>query len=390
MSIDKKTPQEMGPAPLERNVPRPGEKLKVPFKVVLWKRAQALLQRFGIDLSGQNNMDLEKETVEQIRGIRNKEEDDKFLDIDLDRSGERQTMRMIAQVDPKYDPDREKDYDDWDLTPEEEARRWLNREILVAEKMGYYQKGAPISADQRIDSDRSMRPDHTMFLLKHTKEQGREWEQYGEIEGRALAQILLRMQTDLDATAMIKDIMEEESIKTKLEMEQKIFEDYFDHFDGYMENSRGILEDLGDEDMMEEIEALMESHREDIEACQLGEDEYSLVHGQVGMDTVIYSTDGQRANLADWQKAGKTQNRELSIVYDLGDGMRDAVERLDDISQIESFIRGAEAAIREHYGADRSDVAEAVIHLAKLRSFSMILNDMDGEKKEFIIQEMGL
>ena len=168
----------------------------------------------------------------------------------MERGGENLRLRFIGQVDTKYDPDREKDYATWDLTPREEAERWLNREILVGEKINKFFSAGTISADSLVEYNRSRRVGE-MFLLKKIKSAEKETEEYGEAEGRLLGQTLINLQTGLNATAMIKEIMVENGIKTKLEMEQRIFEDYFDNFDGYMDNSRVILGDLNNEDIKE-------------------------------------------------------------------------------------------------------------------------------------------
>ncbi|OGF25761.1 hypothetical protein A2303_07245 [Candidatus Falkowbacteria bacterium RIFOXYB2_FULL_47_14] len=372
------------PKPKKEKISRPGEKLKG-FRAELWQRAKSVLTRLGFDLSARETVGLEKETVKKIKEIRNRNEEDKFLDLELERGGENLRLRFIGQVDTKYDPDREKDYATWDLTPREEAERWLNREILVGEKINKFFSAGTISADSLVEYNRSRRVGE-MFLLKKIKSAEKETEEYGEAEGRLLGQTLINLQTGLNATAMIKEIMVENGIKTKLEMEQRIFEDYFDNFDGYMDNSRVILGDLNNEDIKENLEAQMEKYRETIEAGQLNKDEYAFVHGDVNLETARLSAG--KMYLSDWRLSGKTQNRELAIVYDLGNAFNSAIENFDTAAQAEEFIRGAEKAVREHY-KDQS-TAEAVIRLAKLRSFAMILNDLKGEKKDFVRQELGI
>ncbi|MFH0892161.1 MAG: hypothetical protein V1867_05265 [Candidatus Falkowbacteria bacterium] len=372
------------PKPKKEKISRPGEKLKG-FRSELWQRAKSVLTRLGFDLSARETVGLEKETIKKIKEIRNRNEEDKFLDLELERGGENLSLRFVGQVDTKYDPDREKDYVKWDLTPREEAERWLNREILVGEKINKFFSAGTISADSLVEYNRSRKVGE-MFLLKKIKSSEKETEEYGEAEGRLLGQTLINLQTVLNATGMIKEIMVENGIKTKLEMEQRVFEDYFDNFDGYMDNSRVILDDLNSEDIKENLEAQMVKYRETIEAGQLNEDEYALVHGDVNLETARLSAG--RMYLSDWRLSGKTQNRELAIVYDLGNAFNSAIENFNTAAQAEEFIRGAEKAVREHY-KDQS-TAEAVIRLAKLRSFAMILNDLEGEKKDFVRQELGI
>src|SRR3989339_1631604 len=372
------------PKSKKEKISRPGEKLKG-FRADLWQRAKYILTRLGFDLSARETVVLEKETVKKIKEIRNRNEEDKFLDLELERSGENLRLRLIGQVDTKSDADWEKDCAKRNLTPREEAERWLNREILVAEKINKFFSGGTISADSPIEYNRG-RKTGEMFLLKKTKSSEKDPAEYGEAEGRHLGQALIDLQTKLNATAMIKEIMVENGIKTKLEMEQRIFEDYFDHFDGYMDNSRVILGDLNNEDITEILEAQMEKYRETIDAGQLKNDEYAFVHGDVNIETARLSAG--RMYLSDWRLSGKTQNRELAIVYDLGNAFNSAIENFDTAAQAEEFIRGAEKAVREHY-KDQS-TAEAVIRLAQLRSFAMILNDLKGEKKDFVRQELGI
>lgn len=373
------------PVPAAEKIARPGDKLEG-FKAALWERTKAIFSRIGLDLAGKAGLTSEKAAVKEIKGIRNNNEDYKFLDLEVELAGEQLALRSVAQVDDRYQPDREKNYDNWDLTPQEEAERWLNREILVNEKLAKFMGGVSVSADEMVKGNRDPKSG-PMFLLKRVAEQEKEQEEYGEAEGRALAATLLEMQKRLRATDMVNEIMVENGIETKLEMEQKVFEDYFDHFDGYMENSQGVLEDLGDKALAERLAARMEQYREVIDDCQLEDDEYSLVHGNINFDTVRYSKEG-RATLSDWQLAGKTQNKELSLVYDLGHAMQAAVENLDSAQQAEAFIGGVEAEIKDFY-KERPAVAEAVINLTKLRSFAMIVNDQEGEKKDLILKGLG-
>lgn len=368
----------------EEIVVNPGEKLKG-FKKALWERTRAVFARLGLDSRSIDNEEMGRSAVEKIGEIRNKNEDDKFLDLDIVRGGENLNLRTIAQADSKYNPDRDKNYNEWDLTPQEEAERWLNREILVGKKLAKFTIGESVSADELVDADRNPKEGST-FFLKRTKEQRGAQDKYGEAEGRALTKVLLDMQTNLRATEMVKEIMTEEGIKTKLEMEQKLFEDYFDHFDGYMDNSNAILEELGNEGLANRLRERMEKFRGVIEGRQLGEAEYSFVHGNINFDSIKYSKDG-KAYLSDWQRSGKTQNKELSLVYDLGNALQEAVEKLEP-KQAEDFIKGVESEIRDYY-KDQPEVAEAVINLTKLRSFAMIVNDVKDEKLALVIRGFG-
>jgi len=357
------------------------EKLKGYHKD-LSEKFLSLLKKLNIKVAELNDLDYIGERVEDLE---NDNEDCKFLDLEVQKQDKNLSLRTVAQIDPNHDANRKKNYNEWDLTPQEETERWLNREILVAEKISkFYQGDEVILADTVIESSRDFEGGGA-FVLKEIRNQERDWEDYSENEGRALARALINLQDNLQATEMVNEIMAEEGIKTKLELEQKIFEDYFDHFDGYMENSECILNDLGDDELAEKFRLKMEGFRGVIEDKQLKEGEYSLSHGGINLESVIYSQDAKQAFLSDWQRPGTTQNRELSLIYDLGDAMQDALEKLD-FSQAQEFIQGLENEIKSAYD---SDVSEAVISLTKLRSFSMILNDCNDEVREFLEVELS-
>jgi thiamine kinase-like enzyme len=364
---------------------KPHEVLKG-FRKKLWEKTRHLLISLGMDIPSQESSGTEDEIVDKILDIRNNCDDDKFLDAEIKLNDEDYNLRTIAQIDQEFNPDRKKNYDDWDLTAEEEAVRWLNREILVNEKLQKFTRGDTFSADELAKANRDPKAG-TMYLLKKTKEQDKEQEQYGKEEGRLLAKTLLDMQSNLGATEMIKEIMAENGIKTKLEMEQKIFEDYFDNFQGYMDNSKEILKHLADKKLAKSINGRMKKFESIIKGCQMEENEYSFVHGDLNFNNIIYS--GDKAYLSDWQKAGKTQNKELSLIYDLGNVLQESVEKFDNIEQTKEFISGIEEEITEHY-SDHPEVAEAIIILTKLRSFAMMVNDLeDDEKRDYVMKELG-
>lgn len=384
MSIEDRIGSEETISPENEKITRPSEKLKG-FRKTIWEKTRTVFARIGLEFNGDANLGIEKNAVLKIKEIRSKNEKDKFLDLKFEKGTENLNLRTVAQVDGKYNPDRDKNYTEWDLTPQEEAERWLNREILVNEKLTKFTTGESVSGDELVEANRDQKKG-PMFLLKRTKDQEGELDQYGEAEGRVLARSLLDMQTNLRATEMIDEIMAENGIMSKLEMEQKIFEDYFDHFDGYMDNSKVILEELGDEELAGRLEERIEKFRGVIESRQLSEDEYSFVHGNINFDTVKYSKDG-KAYLSDWQRAGKTQNRELSLVYDLGNALQEAIEKLD-ADKAKMFIDGVEAEIREHY-KDQPEVAGAVINLTKLRSFAMIVKEAKDDKRDLVLRGLG-
>ncbi len=371
--------------PQQEKVIRPSEKLE-DFHQKLWGRVKSLLNRFGLNFEGEDNLDKEKEIIEKIKEIKNgaEGEGDMFLDLEFKRGEENVNLRLIAQIDSDYEPRRDIDYDEWDLTPQEEAERWLNREIIVGEKLNRYLSGEPISADKLIEANRDKNAGN-MFILKKTAEAGKPHKQFGQAEGRALARTLLNLQNNLKATEMVKEIMAENNIKTKLELEQKIFEDYFDNFNGYMDNSEDLLTDLDDEELAGRIRKKMESYRKIIESRQLSKGKYSLAHGHCKLEAMVYTKEG-RMFLGNWKRPGTTQNRELSLIYDLGDAFNDAIEKFETPAQAREFIKGVEKEIRDYY--DDPKVAEAVIKLTKLRAFAMIVNDLHGGKQKFVREEL--
>lgn len=354
------------------------EKIKA-FKLDLMDQALSIFRQHGARAD-------EAEAKRSLKELNSSEagEGDMFYETEEERDGERVILRQIGQYDEGYKPDREKNYDDWDLSPREEAVRWLKREILVNKKFSKFYSGPRVNVDEIVEAN-SNEKSGDMYLLKRTEDQSRDPEDWGEGEGRAIARTLTDLQ-ETDATGMINEIMTEEGIKTKLEMEQKIFEDYFDNFDGYRENTAVILGDMRHK-IKKEIAVALERYRDDIDGRQLGGEEFSLVHGNCHPDTIVFDKDG-RALLSDWKLAGKTQNKELSLVYDLGQIMADKLESAEDIDKLSSFITGLEAGIYERYGRKDRAVAEAVINLAKFRSFSMCLDSLDEEKKKYALASL--
>jgi len=362
------------------------EKLKG-FPKKLWEKARNTMTE--LKLAPGNSDEWPNEAKERIKGIENGSEDDesRFLDLEVTKEGKTLEFRTIAQIDPKYNPDRKKNYDEWNLTPQEEAERWLNREIIIGESLSKYSTGEQISADKLVDGNRNSKSGN-MYILKEVEQNSREPEKYGREEGAALARTLLDLQNNLKATEMVQNITSEEGIETKLELEQKIFEDYFDHFDGYAENTGVILGEVKNKKLRKEIGEALEGYRSTIEETQLEGDEYSLAHGNCKLENVVYNENG-RALLKDWQRSGTTQNRELSLVYDFGDAMKDAVERFDDPKQAEDFISGIEEEVARHYENKNARAGEAVVDLAKFRSFAEIINDAGGKKKAFIQKQLN-
>lgn len=350
------------------------------FKAGLLGKAREILGSRGAEFD-------EKQAGQTLKELNPREEGkgDMFADFEAAIGGEPAKLRLAGQYEENFNPDREKNYDDWDLNPREEAIRWLNREIIVNEKLEKFNKGDNISADETVEANRDIKAGD-LYLLKKSREQRGDPELYGEKEGRAVAETLLNMQNNLRATDMVCEIMSENNIKTKLELEQKIFEDYFDHFDGYKENTTGTLKEV-EHNIKDEIAKALERYRKTIESRQLEGHEYSLAHGNCNLETVIYTEDG-KALLSDWKRAGTTQNKELSLVYDLGEIMADKLENTESLQGTDDFIKGIEKEVKEHYRQDDPAAAEAVINLAKFRSFAMCLNSLDGEKKEYALKQL--
>lgn len=367
--------------------PRPGEMLKS-YKKALWEKTKAIFLKLGVTLEGESGIALEKVAVAGIKEMKNNSEDFRFLDTPYYQDGNEFVLRQVGAIDPKHNPEKAPVYEPWKLTEQQEGERALNREILILENLDDFTDGETVSADTQVKANRSYQAG-PLFLAKEIRNQERALEKYGEEEGRALAKTLLRLQTNVRATEMINKIMIQDGIADKRDLENKIFEDYFDDFDGYMDNSAPILEDLDNKKLATRLKKKMEAFRETIENEQLVEEEYSLVHGNVNFDTIKFSNEGG-AYLSDWQKAGETQNPPLSLVYDLGTAFQEAVEKFDDLSQIEAFIGGIETEIRNFYNEKgKPELAEAVIGLTKLRSFAEIVNDQEGEKKKFVLRALG-
>lgn len=353
----------------------------------LWNKAKKILERVGAKLTSEDS------AIEEMENVEEGSEDSLFLDLDVVRDGKEMKLRTIAQIDPEYDPGREKNYEEWDLTVQEEAERWLNREILIHDKFSKFFKDLDIIADKKKTGNR-LSENGEMYILKDTLEEStmlEKMEEFGEDEGKVLVQSLLVLHSKMKnedskdesikycADEMIKEIMKEEGIKDKTELEQKIFEDYFDHFKGYKENSENdALNWFDDKDFANRIKKKMETYKDIMESQQLPDGQYALVHGNLNFDTISYSESdsNKKAYFSDWHRPGTTLNRELALVYDLGNVYCDIIEKIDDAGQRDSFMKGIEDEIREYY-KENPEVAEAVINLTKLRSFSMLMENED-------------
>lgn len=243
------------------------------FKDGLLGKAREILKSRGAEFD-------EKQAGQTLRELNPREEGegDMFADFEVAVGGEPAKLRLVGQYEENFNPDREKNYDEWDLIPREEALRWLNREIIVNEKLAKFNKGDNISADETVEANRGIKAGD-LYLLKKSQEQRGNPEFYGEKEGGAVAKTLLNMQDNLRATDMVCEIMSENSIKTKL-------------------------------------------------------------------------------------------------------------ENTESLQGTDDFIKGIEKEVEERYRQDDPAVAEAVINLAKFRSFAMCLNSLDGEKKEYALKQL--
>ena len=120
------------------------EKIKA-FKLGLLDQALSIFRQNGAGAD-------EAEAKRSLKELNPSEagEGDMFHETEGERDGERVILRQIGQYDEDYKPDREKNYDDWDLTPREEAERWLKREILVNKKLSKFYSGLRVNADEII------------------------------------------------------------------------------------------------------------------------------------------------------------------------------------------------------------------------------------------------
>jgi hypothetical protein len=376
-------PEGPPPASEEEKVIRPGEKLEGFYKQ-LWERASKVMSALDLDLESKANLEKGKELEGKIEEIKKLEKDDDhkdeylFLETELQTDEGRLTLRMPAQIDKDYDPYKLIDYDEGNPGYEAESKRWLGREIMMLEKLNRFCEGEPILADTLIKANRNKASDE-FFLLKKTEIGDKPPEEFGEAEGRALAETLLGLQYRVNATGLIKEIMAEEKLKTKYELENNVTEDYFDDKQGYLDNVKGEMKGLP-KDLRKQAWAEMKKQLEVVDMDQLEDGQYSLAHGNCKFDNLVYKD--KKILLADWKRPGTTLNKQLSIVYDLSDVYMDAIENIEDPEQAKAFLKGIEDRLRQEYQGKqfgRKDktvsgaaMAEAVIKLTKLRAYSMI------------------
>lgn len=352
------------------------------FRAKFLEKAKNILGRLGVaweSAAGQEKETEIKEDLERIEPMKKGEEYDEeeemmLLETSVEIGGREQTFKMVAQTDPNYQPEYKIDYEKEMPDYQKHAERMLKREAIIGQKLARFTDGQAVSADTIEDADTT--PGRDMYLAKSTLENHRELSEFGREEGRMLAQTLLNLQYNVRSSEMINEIMGEQGYGNQYELENEFSEDIFNHFDGYLENSQAILEDrVEDGDITREevgkVRKEMEKYRPIIEGRQMGEDEYSLVHNECFVDKLVAGKDGNMY-LADWKNAGTTQNRELSLVSDLGQAFESARDHMDE-EKAGEFMEGAREKLEEFYSREGAEqgklLAEAVVSLAKLRVF---------------------
>ncbi|MCU0679172.1 MAG: hypothetical protein MUC28_01855 [Planctomycetes bacterium] len=373
--------------PVAEKTPRPGEKLEGE-KREIWEKAKSVLAKMGFDFSARSGEEKEKELIKSIKRIKqmekggeyDNEEENLFLETDLEYMGKGAHLKMVAQADKNYDPGYKIDYAKESPDFQKEAERRLKREAITGQKLPIFTKGRKVSAD--IIEEAETIAGRDMFLLKTTEQSAKNPDDFGYDEGRETAKTLLILQYEVNSSALVNEVMREQGYKTQYELENEFSEDIFNDFNGYMDNSRRILKDrIKDRAITKKdaqlIEKEMEKYRSVIESRQMGEGEYSLAHNGSYLENMVVGRNGE-VYLRDWNKVGTTQNRELSLINDLGLAFESAREHLGE-EKAGEFIRGAEEEIKNFYtsrGENEEEkaknrlVAEAVIRLTKLRTFA--------------------
>jgi hypothetical protein len=361
----------------------PAERLEG-AKKQLWEKARRILSGLGFDFSSHYGSKKGEEIVERIVEIEQmtKGEDydvdeNLFIETDIDYQGRPAIFKMVAQADPGYEPLYKIDYAVEGPDFQKEAERRLLREALMGEKLHKF-GGEAVTADTIGQSETT--PGKDMYFVKKVEDTEKPTDDFGYDEGKQLAATLFSLQYKVKSSALVNEVMAERKYKNQYELENEFSEDIFNDFDGYMDNSRAILNDrIADKAITKKqakaVMAEMEKYREIITSTQMEDNEYSLVFNNTYLDNLKVDASGN-IRLSDWSNVGTTQNRELSLVNDIGQALESARENLE---KADEFERGLGEGLKEYYsdldGFDSSraeEMVKAIMRLAKLRTFQEI------------------
>jgi len=362
--------------PANKQEMRPGEKLEESRKKI-WEKAKKLLSGFGLDFSSESGREKEEEIVDRIQEIEVMEkgeeyddgDDNLFLETEIDYQGKPVVFKMVAQSDPNYDPGYKIDYAKETPDYQKEAERRLLREAVINQKLAKF--GASISADTILDAETKVGQD--MYFVKSKAESTKEIADFGYEEGKQLAVSMFSLQYETDSSAIVNEIMKERGYNSQYELENEFSEDIFNDFQGYLDNSEAILNDCVADKIIKKTDAKkifaeMKKYQSVIDSCQMQKNEYSIAHNNAFLDNISVSPEG-KILLSDWSNVGTTQNRELSLVNDLGQTMKSARENLSE-ENADAFLKGLEDELLSCYKKkDKEEVAQAIIRLARLRTF---------------------
>lgn len=380
MGIDNNFQQNQGKV----EIFQPAERLEGAKKQI-WEKAKRILSSLGLDFSSHYGGEKGEEIVERIDEIEqmtkgddfDNVDDNLFVETEIDYQGSPAIFKMVAQADSGYNSDYKIDYAIESPDYQKEAERRLMREAVIGEKLGRF-GGEAVSADIIEKSETT--PGRDMYFVKKVRASEKPIDGFGYNEGKQLAVTLLGLQYEVDSSALIKEVMTERNYSNQYELENEFSEDVFNDFDGYLDNSRAILNDRVADKVITKKQAKaymaeMEKFRTIIESRQMKDGGYSLSFNNTFLDNLRVDSSG-KIRLSDWSNIGTTQNRELSMVNDIGQALESARECADEAAE---FEQGLQEGLKEYYSklsgisdTQAEEITTAILRLAKLRVFQEV------------------
>lgn len=215
------------------------------------------------------------------------------------------------------------------------------------------------------------------------KKEPTKLEKFDQVEAEKFVGFLFELQDKVDRRAVMQ------TMKDKFGCQEMIFilEDYFDSWEGYRDNTNGILGDWNDADdfidnFKAKAEAVIDASKTTLDKHQQWGETY-LVNGDCNLDNL--STGAQPTN---WSRVGVTNNFLNALIYDYGQLRANAFE----LGKPE-FVKALDEEIMKKFQElGDEEAGKTVIRLATLRSMSEVASgldeDSDVDYREKIRQEL--